>query len=111
MKKESKKVIKNKDLLALEQNFKPYSKKGPVRVCLVYPNTYRAGMSSLGFQTLYRLINDQAGVSCERAFLSEKKESGKSFESNIKLSNFDIIAFSISFENEVNKVERKLHSL
>jgi radical SAM superfamily enzyme YgiQ (UPF0313 family) len=100
MKRNSKKVTKNQDLLALEQSFKLYSKKGAVRVCLVYPNTYIAGMSSLGFQTLYRLINEQNTVSCERAFLSETKESGKSFECNTKLSNFDIIAFSISFEND-----------
>ena len=72
MKKYSKKVVKNRNLLALEQSFKPVSNKGAVRVCLVYPNTYKAGMSSLGFQTLYALINDVDQISCERAFLSVK---------------------------------------
>lgn len=100
MKKDSKKVFKNKDFLALERSFKQYRKKGAIRVCLVYPNTYKAGMSSLGFQTLYRLINEQDEISCERAFFSDKTESGKSFENNTKLSNFDIIAFSFSFEND-----------
>ena len=100
MRRNFKKVVKNKDLLALEQGFKPSNNKGAVRVCLVYPNTYNAGMSSLGFQTLYRLINNLEQVHCERAFLSENPESGKSFETNTKLSDFDIIAFSISFEND-----------
>ncbi len=100
MKKYSRKVIKNRDLLALEQKLKPSSQKGAVRVCLVYPNTYRAGMSSLGFQTLFSLINDLDQISCERAFFSEKTEIVKSIETNTKLSIFDIIAFSISFEND-----------
>ncbi|MCK5096486.1 MAG: radical SAM protein, partial [Desulfobacteraceae bacterium] len=100
MKKYSKKVVKNRNLLALEQSFKPVSNKGAVRVCLVYPNTYKAGMSSLGFQTLYALINDVDQISCERAFLSEKQGFTKSLETNTKLSVFDIIAFSISFEND-----------
>jgi len=115
MKRNSKKVIKNKDLLALETNFRQISNKNGIRVCLVYPNTYKVGMSSLGFQALYGLINDLPDISCERAFLPEQlrpgmkkpgmvksqdSETGKSFETNTKLINFDIIAFSISFEND-----------
>ena len=41
---------------------------GRLPVALVYPNTYRVGMSSLGLQTLYRLLNAPADVVCERAF-------------------------------------------
>jgi radical SAM superfamily enzyme YgiQ (UPF0313 family) len=100
MKKHSKKVSKNRNLLALEQSFKPISRKGAVKVCLVYPNSYRAGMSSLGFQTLYALINELDQVSCERAFLPDKSGTPKSLETGTKLSFFDIIAFSISFEND-----------
>ncbi|MCD4743405.1 MAG: hypothetical protein K8R67_13125, partial [Desulfobacteraceae bacterium] len=115
MKRNSKKVIKNKDLLALETNFRQISNKNGIRVCLVYPNTYKVGMSSLGFQALYGLINDLPDISCERAFLPEQfragmtkqgivksrdSETGKSFETNTELINFDIIAFSISFEND-----------
>jgi len=100
MGKEPGKVLKNRDLLALEKSFKPYGKKGSVRVCLVYPNRYKAGMSNLGFQTLYRLMNDQSNVSCERAFLPANSENVRSLEGNLKLASFDIIAFSISFEND-----------
>ena len=104
MKRDGKKVNKTRDLLALEKSLEPCSSKGSVRVCLVYPNTYQAGMSSLGFQTLFKLTNEQNDITCERAFYSIKTESGKSFENNINLSKFDIIAFSISFENDYSNL-------
>src|SRR4051794_30344196 len=44
---------------------------GRIPVALVFPNTYYVGMSSLGFQTIYRLFNDEADVVCERAFLPD----------------------------------------
>ena len=60
-------------------------------------------MSNLGFQTVYRLFNDMDDVICERAFLPEKDplQSGvKTIETRSRLNDFDIIAFSISFEND-----------
>jgi radical SAM superfamily enzyme YgiQ (UPF0313 family) len=70
---------------------------------LVYPNTYPVGMSSLGFQTIYRLFNDMDHVVCERAFLSQKgplHAGVRTLETCSRLTDFDIIAFSISFEND-----------
>ncbi len=64
-------------------------------------------MGSLGFQTVYSLISAVPDVLCERAFLPEKEElpeyrqSGEtlaSLDSNTPLTDFDIIAFSTSFE-------------
>ncbi len=77
--------------------------KGLLKVALVYPNTYQAGMSSLGFQTVYKLANQISSVACERVFLPDKKPADqipKSIESNLHLDRFDIIMFSISFEND-----------
>ncbi|MBW2010105.1 MAG: TIGR03960 family B12-binding radical SAM protein [Deltaproteobacteria bacterium] len=78
--------------------------RGRIRVALVYPNTYHVGMSNLGFQTVYRLLNEMEHVVCERAFLPEDNErrSGRirTIESRRLISDFDIIAFSISFEND-----------
>ncbi len=75
-----------------------------VAVALVYPNTYHVGMSNLGFQTVYRLLNDVDGIVCERSFLPDPAtiHTGDiiSVESQRPLSTFDIIAFSISFEND-----------
>jgi radical SAM superfamily enzyme YgiQ (UPF0313 family) len=78
----------------LEQGvvFKDFRNK--IRVALVYPNKYRAGMSNLGFQTLYRLFNEMENVYCERFFLDFEM----SLETKSKLSDFDIIAFSWQFE-------------
>lgn len=81
---------------------------GRIRVALVYPNRYHVGMSNLGFQTVYRLINDMDRVVCERAFLPEqdggKKRRVLTVESQTPIEDFDIIAFSISFENDAPAV-------
>lgn len=77
--------------------------KGLIKTALVYPNTYRAGMSSLGFQTVYKLANKIEFVSCQRVFWSGQKKDTKcpeSIETGLRLDLFDIIMFSISFEND-----------
>ncbi|MDL2322190.1 radical SAM protein [Desulfosarcina sp. OttesenSCG-928-B08] len=77
---------------------------GRIQVALVYPNAYPVGMSNLGFQTVYRLFNELEQVVCERAFLpepgSEKKHRITTLETRRPLNEFDIIAFSISYEND-----------
>jgi radical SAM superfamily enzyme YgiQ (UPF0313 family) len=78
-----------------------------LRVALAFPNTYWVGMSNLGFQTVYRLLNDQPDISCERVFLPPKQELAElvasrtplvSLESQSLVGEFDVIAFSVSFE-------------
>jgi radical SAM superfamily enzyme YgiQ (UPF0313 family) len=82
---------------------------GKISVCLVYPNTYHVGMSNLGFQGIYALLNRRDDVVCERAFLPDPADVGEyartsttifSLESKKPLSGFDIVAFSVSFEND-----------
>ena len=74
---------------------------GLIKTALVYPNTYQAGMSSLGFQTVYGLINDLEHALAERIFLPEDSRSTPlSVESGTPLSQFDILFFSVSFEND-----------
>ena len=78
--------------------------KGRIRVALAYPNQYAVGMSNLGFQTVYRLFNAHDSVVCERAFLPtpgrDVKPPLRSLESGRRLNEFDIVAFSVSFEND-----------
>lgn len=78
-----------------------------LRVCLLYPNTYRVAMGNLGFQVVYELIDREPGVMCERAFLPDPEEIPfaregelRSFESATRVSEFDVVAFSISFETD-----------
>jgi radical SAM family uncharacterized protein len=82
---------------------------GKITICLLYPNSYHVGMSNLGFQTLYQILNAHDDVVCERAFLPEPEDLQEyrqtktplfSLESQKPLSSFDILAFSISFEND-----------
>ncbi len=46
-------------------------KQAQLAVALCYPSPYHVGMSSLGFQTLYRELNALPNVSAERAFLPD----------------------------------------
>ena len=57
-------------LLTAETNLcsSGHGRSGDLSVCLVYPNVYRTGMGSLGFQTVYRLLAGSAGIHCERGF-------------------------------------------
>jgi radical SAM superfamily enzyme YgiQ (UPF0313 family) len=82
---------------------------GRLSVALVYPNTYHQGMSNLGVQAVYQLLNARQDTLCERFFLpdpedlAEHRRSGSplvSIETQRPLADFDLIAFSISFEND-----------
>lgn len=98
---------------AMEQGAIIKKGKGLIKAALVYPNTYKAGMSSLGFQCVYRIANQYENVACERIFLPEKPHTGpiKSLETGLELNQFDIVLFSISFENDfVNLVPLLLYA-
>ena len=80
---------------------------GRLRVALAFPNTYWVGMSNLGYQTVYRLFNAQDDIVCERVFLPPKQELAQLLESKTPLltlesqtpvGEFDVLAFSVSFE-------------
>ncbi len=102
-------IQQTKQLLAQESGtvYKPHG--GRIKVALAYPNTYWVGMSNLGFQTIYHLLNQRADTVCERVFLpsqivwQEYKRSGAplfSFESQTPVRQFDILAFSVPFEGD-----------
>lgn len=78
---------------------------GPLSLCLVYPNTYRVGMANLGFQFVYRLLAEDPRVSVERAFLpsgprAEWPRTLRTVGSGRPAGDFDIVAFSVSFETD-----------
>src|SRR6187397_2910212 len=90
---------------------KPHANR--LRVALIFPNTYFVAMSNLGFQTMYRLFNDQPDIVCERAFLPPKQELAAlrdagtrivTLESQTPVGDFDVIAFSVSFEWDYTNV-------
>ncbi|KYK36113.1 MAG: hypothetical protein AYK19_09540 [Theionarchaea archaeon DG-70-1] len=80
-------------------------KKAEYRVALVYPNVYKAGNSNLGFIFAYNLINEKENFECERFFT----DFPRSIETYSRLKDFDVIAFSCSFEMDYFTVYEIAH--
>src|SRR6266478_9970643 len=133
-----KKIVESyKQKLAAEEGWM-LKRGAELRIALCYPNVYGIGMANLGFQAMYELFNRIPEVSCERVFLPDSVRSptvregsfGKrarasdtvdemqeyertrtpllSLESQTKLRDFDVIAFSISFETDYVHMARML---
>lgn len=83
-------------------------KQADLAVALCYPSPYHVGMSSLGFQTIYRGLHALPGVTAERAFLpddvDEARRAGEglcTYESGRPAGDFPVVAFSLASELEV----------
>jgi radical SAM superfamily enzyme YgiQ (UPF0313 family) len=90
-------------------------KDAPDKVALLYPSPYHVGMSSLGFQTIYREINESAGRAAERAFLPDDVEAHtranlplSTYESLRPVSDFPVVGLSVAFELELAGVVQSL---
>jgi len=105
-------------------------------VVVCYPQSYELGMSNLGFQTAFRSFAEQPGVHCERAFLPPARESAPgllvtgsagdrpsdragqradapaavSLETGTPLRDFDVVAFSVSYELDFLGLARMLEA-
>jgi radical SAM superfamily enzyme YgiQ (UPF0313 family) len=96
-------------ILVAETGATPKNWGGKLTICLVYPNRYRIAMGNLGFQAVYALLNAYPDIVCERAFLPDPEDLTEyrksrtrllSLESQRPLADFDLIAFSVSFESD-----------
>ncbi len=83
-------------------------KDAPVRIALCYPSAYNVGMSSLGFQTIYREIHSHPAATAERAFLPDDVALYRNsrtplftYESQTPVSEFPVLAFSVAYELEI----------
>lgn len=108
---------KIKNLLSKEKGTVYKPRGGRVTVCLVYPDIYYVGMSNLGFLGVYGLINERADALSERSFLPDEEDIEEylrtdtplfSYESMTPLREFDIVAFSVSFENDYPNIPKIL---
>ena len=88
-----------------------------LRIALCYPNTHAIGMANLGLHTMYELFNQLPDVSCERVFLPDPDELKEyersrsallSLETQTPVRDFDVVAFSISFETDYLNMARML---
>jgi len=89
-------ALSRRERLAREQGTITKDRGGRLSVALVYPNSYYIGMSNLGMHSVYSLLNGYKDVVCERVFLDN--ESLLSLESRRPLADFDVIAFTVSYE-------------
>ncbi len=80
---------------------------GRLPVALIYPNSYYLGMSNLGIHAIYSLLNGYSNVVCERVFW-EKGRPTRSVESARPLTDFAILAFSVSYELDYFNVAQVL---
>jgi len=102
-----------REILSKEVGYVSKPHGGRLRVALAFPNTYFVGMSNLGFQTVYKLFNAEDDIVCERVFLPPKSELAAqlsngapllTIESQTPVNEFDIFAFSVSFEWDYTNV-------
>ena len=86
-------------------------------IALAYPNTYYIGMSNLGFQSVYQLFNSYNGIACERVFVPDQdiekdlERTGSpllTLESETPVSEFDVLAISVSFETDYLNIPKLL---
>lgn len=78
-----------------------------VRFVLAFPDVYEVGMSHLGFQILYGILNSTAWIAAERVYapwpdredaMRAEKEPLATLESLTPLAETDIIGFTLQYE-------------
>jgi radical SAM superfamily enzyme YgiQ (UPF0313 family) len=94
------------------------AKQAPFTVALCYPSPYRVGMSSLGYQRIYRALMEAPGLACERVFLDDECESEAArapeppvtYESTRSIGEMPVLAFSVAYELELSGLVRMLQA-
>jgi radical SAM superfamily enzyme YgiQ (UPF0313 family) len=83
-------------------------KAAPESIALLYPSPYHVGMSSLGYQTIYRSVNATAGRAAHRAFLPDDVEVAQAsrspvltYEARRPMADYPVIAVSVAYEAEL----------
>jgi radical SAM superfamily enzyme YgiQ (UPF0313 family) len=95
-------VIDRRALLAAERG--TLYKEAETRIALVYPSPYRAAMSSLGYQQIYRTLHGMPGVAADRAMLPDPGAPGGLFvtlEEARPVGGYPMLAYSVAYELEI----------
>ncbi len=86
-------------------------KEAELRVALVYPSPYRAAMSSLGYQQIYRTLHDMPGVAADRAMLPDEGSHERglvTLETGQPVGGYSMLAYSVAYELEIAGVVETL---
>jgi radical SAM superfamily enzyme YgiQ (UPF0313 family) len=94
------------------------AKQAPYTIGLCYPSPYSVGMSSLGYQRIYRALMEAPGIACERAFLDDECEADAAreaehpitYESTRPIEELPVLAFSVAYELEIAGLVRMLNA-
>ena len=100
-------TARNRELSSLERFTETGNRYGAYRVALGFPNSYEIGMSNLGFQWVFRLFNRVPDLVCERFFFDEG-EPAVTFETGTPLSDFGLVAWSLSWEMDIVNILKTL---
>jgi radical SAM superfamily enzyme YgiQ (UPF0313 family) len=95
-------VTDRRALLAAERG--TLYKEAETRIALVYPSPYRAAMSSLGYQQIYRVLHGMPGVAADRAMLPEATARDGLFvtlEEARPVGGYPMLAYSVAYELEI----------
>ena len=79
-------------------------RKVDLRFASCYPNLYRSAMSSLGFHIIYDFLNSREDIYCERVVYPHSK----SLETSTVLKEFDVVSFSLQYEQDYINVLKML---
>ncbi len=100
--------LKGEILARLRDEIGTIDKDAPEAVALLYPSPYRVGMSSLGYQTIYRSINATEGRAAHRAFLPDDLDAWRQSRAPLvtheklrPVSDYPVIAVSVAYETEL----------
>lgn len=91
--------------------------KGKLTVALAFPEPYELGMSHLGYQILYGLLNSDKDIVCERVFfpwpdmqtaMKDRRVPLFSLESRRPIKEFDVLGFSLQYEMSYTNILKML---
>jgi len=95
-------ILGRRELLAAEHG--TLFKEAETRIALVYPSPYRAAMSSLGYQQIYRALHAMPGVAADRAMLPDEGTPPARFdtlETGQPVGSYPMLAYSVAYELEI----------
>jgi len=78
-----------------------------LKYAIAFPDFYELGMSHIGMEIIYDILNSQNNIACERVYLPYPDMIAKLAEHNLPLfsleskepvKNFDIVGFSLQYE-------------
>lgn len=97
--------------LRLDQEVGTLYREADHRVALLYPSPYRVGMSSLGYQVIYRALNERPDTVAERAFAPDDlalaarlREPVLTYESRRPIGDYSLIGVSVAYEGELGSL-------